>query len=63
MPWQPGSCSSPRFLTMLLLSLLTALRVCLSMRKGAVQRPRKPGLSLSYTSLQSQTHKSRETET
>ena len=37
--------------TMLLLSLLTGRIAFLSINKGAVQRPRKPGLSLSYTSL------------
>jgi hypothetical protein len=36
---------------MLLLSLLTGRIACLSMRRGAVQRPLKPGDSLSYTSL------------
>lgn len=37
---------------MLLLSLLTARIVFLSISSGAVQRPLNPGLSLSYTSLE-----------
>jgi hypothetical protein len=47
----PGSGAADSARTMEALSLLTGRRATRSTSSGAVQRPRKPGLRRSYTSL------------